>query len=320
MLSADVYDPDAGRRALQCACGASRRHTTTAEAQREGWGTTWIRERRVWACPDCYVAPPPALAEARFPPHASARFLALSRSAKGRATCFEVLDRLLDMDPAYAWRWYLEAMISARRATRDAFERWALSRGLWDQETMIAQHRSKSNEHYTPPWIASLARETFGGPIHLDPASCEAANRLIGAERYFAEQDDGLSLPWEGNVFLNPPGKRRRLGNEDVSQAAFWWASLAVRFADGHGPIPHAVFLIFNLELLRHAQAWPVRQPLTFPTLIFRHRVRYFRPGPIGQDPVEGDCPTHPSALVYLGPERERFCHLAKPLGVIVGQ
>lgn len=57
--------------------------------------------------------------------------------------------------------------------------------------------RSAKDEWLTPPWL--LAR--LGG-FDLDP--CAAPTTTIGRINY-TEADDGLSLPWAGRVFLNPP-------------------------------------------------------------------------------------------------------------------
>jgi len=68
----------------------------------------------------------------------------------------------------------------------------------------LPQHLTASNEHYTPEWIASAARVTMGS-IDLDPASCTQANQIIRAERFYTQADDGLTAPWFGRCFLNPP-------------------------------------------------------------------------------------------------------------------
>jgi phage N-6-adenine-methyltransferase len=59
-------------------------------------------------------------------------------------------------------------------------------------------------EWYTPRQYLDAAVEVMGG-IELDPASSDAAQQHVGAERWFTLTDDGLAQPWSGTVFLNPP-------------------------------------------------------------------------------------------------------------------
>lgn len=61
-----------------------------------------------------------------------------------------------------------------------------------------------NNEWYTPRFILQRARATMGG-IDLDPASCPIAQKNVQAKRFFTKEDDGLTKPWRGKVWLNPP-------------------------------------------------------------------------------------------------------------------
>lgn len=68
--------------------------------------------------------------------------------------------------------------------------------------------QSGNPEWYTPKAIIQAARQALGGAIDLDPASCEFANRLIKAKRFYTKDDDGLAAVWSGRVWLNPPYNR----------------------------------------------------------------------------------------------------------------
>lgn len=62
-------------------------------------------------------------------------------------------------------------------------------------------------EWYTPKEYIEAAREVMGS-IDLDPASCEFANNIVKAGKYYSESSDGLKQKWYGNVWLNPPYAR----------------------------------------------------------------------------------------------------------------
>jgi hypothetical protein len=65
-----------------------------------------------------------------------------------------------------------------------------------------------SVEWYTPaPYIES-ARHVLDG-IDVDPASSDAAQRVVQAKRYFTAETDGLSAQWLGSCWLNSPYARK---------------------------------------------------------------------------------------------------------------
>ena len=63
---------------------------------------------------------------------------------------------------------------------------------------------SGNPEWYTPPDIIESARQTMGS-IDLDPASCEKANEIVKAKKFYTKEDNGLDKTWAGNIFMNPP-------------------------------------------------------------------------------------------------------------------
>jgi ParB family chromosome partitioning protein len=71
-------------------------------------------------------------------------------------------------------------------------------------EPHVRHNTGKNNEWYTPKYIIDAARKTMGS-IDLDPASSEIANKTVQASTYYTKEDDGLSKPWFGNIWLNPP-------------------------------------------------------------------------------------------------------------------
>lgn len=65
-----------------------------------------------------------------------------------------------------------------------------------------------SSEWFSPAHVVAAGRAALGGRIDLDPASCREANRVVKAKRFFTREDNGLSLPWSGRVWMNPPYER----------------------------------------------------------------------------------------------------------------
>jgi len=69
---------------------------------------------------------------------------------------------------------------------------------------MAVHFSSESPEHYTPRQIIDAAVAVMGA-IDLDPCSNSKMTPNVPALDHFTIADDGLSLPWFGRVYLNPP-------------------------------------------------------------------------------------------------------------------
>ena len=63
------------------------------------------------------------------------------------------------------------------------------------------QSAATTDDYYTPPWLFT----TMGLDFDLDVASPPGGIPWIPAARYMTMEDDGLSSPWHGRVWMNPP-------------------------------------------------------------------------------------------------------------------
>jgi hypothetical protein len=135
------------------------------------------------------------------------------------------------------------------------------------------QHSAVSAEHYTPKHIVDAIRETLGG-IDMDPASCEAANGLVGAEFIYTKEDDGLIQPWAGRLLVNPPGNTKLDRHIKPSYPVQFWNKLVKEWQEGN--VESAVYVGFSLEILHRTLEHPCDlHPLDLPTCIFKHRVAF---------------------------------------------
>jgi len=58
----------------------------------------------------------------------------------------------------------------------------------------------------SPPDVVGVTTSFFNGSIDLDPASSNNANEIIGANRFFTFEHNGLNQEWRAkNVYLYPP-------------------------------------------------------------------------------------------------------------------
>lgn len=178
----------------------------------------------------------------------------------------------------------------------------------------IVQHSSESNEHYTPRAIVEAGRAVMG-EIDFDPFSCAEANRVIQARAFCAPPQDGFLCDWsfEGKparVFCNPPGgklDRKTLKpvlnkGPGFSSAAVGWAKLMHEYELGH--VEQALFVGFNLELLRTSQGFEgLPGAGAFPLCFPKDRLRFWN-----ERKSEDDSdPTCANVIVYVPPKHNEY-------------
>lgn len=154
---------------------------------------------------------------------------------------------------------------------------------------------SGNNEWYTPSQYIEIAREVLG-EIDLDPASCEFANRTVKANQFYSIEDDGLTKPWHGKVWLNPP-----YSADLVSKFS---EKLVNEYNDGN--VTEAIVLVNNATetawfgtLISEASA------VVFP----RGRIRYTSPTRDSLTPLQGQ------AFVYFGEYPQLFMQAFSEVG-----
>lgn len=148
-------------------------------------------------------------------------------------------------------------------------------------------NNSGNNEWYTPSEYIEAAREVMGG-IDLDPASSDIANRTVGASTYYTAEMDGLSLPWSGRIWMNPPYSSDKIG------------AFAEKLVRELPNIEQACILVNNATetawfamMVEHASA------VCFP----RGRVKFLDPdGNASGAPLQGQ------AVLYIGGNTADFC------------
>lgn len=152
---------------------------------------------------------------------------------------------------------------------------------------LIVQAGAQLDDWGTPPEVLDFVRLACGGPITLDLASNEKANKLVQAKRYFSLRNKCPDAPpmHPGEVvWCNPPGPVAEVRR-------FWaiWLGCMQHRHDAQGG-----FLIFNLDHLRALSQPPPSLP-RYEVVFWRRRLRF-----VGA-PSQYN---HPSGLVLKTPRR----------------
>jgi phage N-6-adenine-methyltransferase len=145
------------------------------------------------------------------------------------------------------------------------------------------------SEWPTPPHIIAAVVETLGA-IDLDP--CASAAGRVPATTCYTIEDDGLSQPWAGRVYMNPPYGRvigawvERLTEEYIARTVTAFVAL----------VPARTDTVW-FQYLKHSYICLIRGRLTF-----------------GE--AEAGAP-FPSAAAYMGPDPEAFLTVFSELGPV---
>lgn len=157
-------------------------------------------------------------------------------------------------------------------------------------------NNSGENEWYTPVEYIDAARAVMG-TINLDPASTATANKIVQAELYFTEADNGLEHAWFGNVWMNPPYAQPLIGQFAEKAAKAYIAD----------EINQACILVNNAtETAWFNQLGRVSNAVCFPS----GRVRFWHPDRVSA-PLQGQ------AVIYLGEHVDSFDEHFRQFGLV---
>ncbi len=165
------------------------------------------------------------------------------------------------------------------------------------------KHSSKSQDWYTPTSIIEASRSVMGS-IDLDPASSYVANGIVGATHYYTKEDNGLVMPWYGNIYLNPPGGK--LKGQSIPK--LFWKKLI------YSPrVTQAIFLAFSIELLQTSQLSECPSACDFIICIPERRLAFT--DATGKT-IKGN--THASAIIGYEVDHNAFAKHFRPFGSIL--
>lgn len=153
-----------------------------------------------------------------------------------------------------------------------------------------------SYEWYTPEEYIEAARRVMDG-IDLDPASSDIAQTVVRAGTYYTKDDDGLSSPWFGRVWLNPPYNMPLV--EDFTRRAV---------DDYQAGIIEAAIVLTNNST---DTAW-FHRLARYPFCLTRGRIQFWGANDLTLATRQGQ------ALFYLGGDLDLFSAAFSNFGLVV--
>lgn len=154
-----------------------------------------------------------------------------------------------------------EANAMAEKLVRTAVADDKVAKPKKIKKKFVNGRHSKANPNWiTPDDIVQCERlvyQELGLEIDLDPFSCEKANSVVRAKRYFTEKDDGFAQPWlaEAAHVNHPGGTTKRSWRKLMDEVQL-------------GNTKRAVWVGFSVEqlcLLSDPLEGPRADPLRYP-------------------------------------------------------
>lgn len=175
--------------------------------------------------------------------------------------------------------------------------------GVAYRAAMAEEHNHRAqgtgeNEWYTPAKYIEMARDVLG-EFDIDPASSEAAQRVVQARKFFTKADNGLEQQWGGRVWLNPPYAQPLIGQ-------FVEKLVEERCADR---VSAAILLTHNYtDTAWFHGAMEIADAVCFT----RGRIKFV-------DSEGGECaPTQGQAFFYFGDDAAGFAGRFNDIGFVV--
>ena len=162
------------------------------------------------------------------------------------------------------------------------------------------------NEWYTPSKYIEAARAVMGS-IDLDPASCALANKTVQADTYYTKENNGLELPWYGNVWLNPPYSNEQSPSGLMVGKHKGMTGLFIDKLINSQDVSQAIVCI-NADVNRKWFQLLLKYPICFNS----HTIYFYRPNKRKKHHFFG------TAFVYLGANEQRFTEIFSQFGPIV--
>ena len=150
---------------------------------------------------------------------------------------------------------------------------------------------AKREDWRTPAEVVDLVRSLYGGTIDLDPCAPDDPDNWIAANNYPASVD-GLSKPWRGSAYVNPPFGSLRTWIEKSSEEAALGCEV-----------------LLLMPARTDTRAWHRCVPTASAICFWRGRMRFAG--------APASCP-FPVALVYWGPQIQRFREVFGPHGMVI--
>lgn len=165
-------------------------------------------------------------------------------------------------------------------------------------KTAHVSHNSGDNEWYTPKEYIEAARSVMGA-IDVDPASSDAANRVVRAAKYYTVDQDGLKQKWEGRTFMNPPYAQPLISD---------FCNMLIKQVHS-GDVCEACVLVNNAT----ETAWFQTLAQSSMAICFpKGRIKYWSIDKELASPLQGQ------AVIYIGTNEDKFIKTFSKFGVVV--